>query len=95
MSEAFAVGKRALGICDRCGWQYMLRDLKDEVVDQKQTGLLVCPPCLDVDHPQLQLGKTPVYDPQALRNPRPDSRSDVQSEPQLTGYTNTGAPIFT
>lgn len=34
--------------------------------------MLVCPECLDVDHPQLMLGSFPVYDPQALRNPRPD-----------------------
>jgi len=36
-----------------------------------ETGLLVCPECLDKDQPQLQLGRWPVNDPQALENPRP------------------------
>ena len=94
MSEAFARGKLALGICDRCGWQYLLSELKDEIVDQKKTNILVCSTCLDVDHPQLRLGKTPVYDPQALRNPRPDSRTDVVPNKVLTGYTANGAPVF-
>ncbi len=34
---------------------------------------MVCRECYDEDHPQLQLGKIPVYDPQALRNARPDT----------------------
>jgi len=49
---------------------------------------------LDVDHPQLRLGKTPVYDPQALRNPRPDSRTDVVTQSQFKRYTLTGAPVY-
>jgi hypothetical protein len=28
---------------------------------------------MDVDHPQLQLGRVPMDDPQALRNARPDN----------------------
>ena len=38
-----------------------------------KTGLLVCQECWDADHPQNHLGREPVNDPQALRNPRPDS----------------------
>lgn len=69
----YAQGKRAYGFCDRCYFRADLNDLKYQVVDQKVTGLRVCPDCLDKDHPQLQLGKVPVYDPIALRDPRPDT----------------------
>jgi hypothetical protein len=36
-------------------------------------NILVCPTCWEPDQPQLQLGMYPVNDPQALRNPRPDT----------------------
>jgi hypothetical protein len=39
----------------------------------KNINLLVCPTCWEPDQPQLQLGMYPVYDPQALQNPRPDT----------------------
>ena len=94
MSAVFATGKLAWGLCDRCSREYLLHELTDQVVDQKKTGLLVCSACLDVDHPQLRLGKTPIFDPQALRNPRPDQRNDVFPAPQLIGYTANGAPIY-
>lgn len=38
----------------------------------EKTGLLVCEECWDPDQPQNHLGRNPVNDPQALRNPRPD-----------------------
>lgn len=96
MSATFATGKIAWGWCDRCGQRQYLKELTDQVVDRKKTGLLVCSVCLDIDHPQLQLGKTPIYDPQALRNPRPDKRTDVTNNAVFTGsYTSYGAPIFT
>jgi hypothetical protein len=95
MSATFATGRIALGLCDRCGRQYLLRELRDQVVDQKKTGLLVCYECFDVDHPQLQLGKVPIFDPQALRDPRPDKRTDVTNNPVFQGqFTPGGAPIF-
>lgn len=72
MPNHFARGKKAFGYCDRCYQRYDLGRLKIQIVKQKPTGMLVCPECLDVDHPQLMLGSFPVYDPQALRNPRPD-----------------------
>jgi len=34
---------------------------------------MVCPACWEPDQPQLQLGMYPVNDPQAIRNPRPDT----------------------
>ena len=71
-SVEFAGGKHAFGFCDRCGFRYDLDALKAEFEDKKPNGLRVCEPCLNPDHPQLQLGRFRVYDPQTLRNPRPD-----------------------
>ena len=73
MGSPFASGKKALACCDRCGFQYLLKELKYEVVKTKVTGLLVCASCWSPDHPQLMLGTIPVQDPQALRNPRRDN----------------------
>jgi hypothetical protein len=70
---AYAAGKRALGLCDRCGFTYKLSELKYEIEDQVRNGLRVCSSCFDQDHPQLQLGKVKFTDPQALYNPRADS----------------------
>jgi hypothetical protein len=74
----YAVGKRAFGFCDRCAQRYPLNVLKKQIYNQRPIDLRVCPDCLDVDQPQLQLGKYPVLDPIALRNPRPDT-SQTQS----------------
>ena len=68
----FASGKKAIAYCDRCSFEYPYNELKFEIYDQKRTGYRVCNECLDVDQPQLQLGKYAKDDPQALRNPRPD-----------------------
>ncbi len=62
----------ALGLCDRCGFSFRLNELHDQIFDQRKTGLLVCDVCNDVDNPQLQLGRFPVFDPQSLQDPRPD-----------------------
>ena len=73
MGAPFASGRIAISTCDRCGFQYLLKELKYEVVKQKRTGTLVCSTCWNPDHPQLMLGTFPVFDPQALRNPRRDN----------------------
>ncbi len=73
MPSRFAIGKRAIAECDRCGQQYLLSRLKPLVIKTKLTNNLCCPTCWDADQPQLQLGLYPVNDPQALRNPRPDT----------------------
>ena len=73
MGNRFASGKNAIAECDRCGQRFKLKILKTEIIKTKQYNLLVCPPCWDPDHPQLQLGMYPVDDPQALRNPRTDT----------------------
>jgi hypothetical protein len=51
--------------------------LKGEVVNLEETGILVCQECWDGDHPQNALGRWPVDDPQALRNPRPDTAQEA------------------
>ncbi len=73
MSQIYASGKRAIAICDRCGFQYKLSQLRREIVNQTVVETRVCPDCWDPDQPQLQLGRYVVQDPQAVRNPRPDT----------------------
>jgi hypothetical protein len=78
MGNRFSSGKNSIAECDRCGFRFKLTELRREVVKTKNYELLVCGPCWDPDHPQLQLGMYPVDDPQGVRNPRPD-RSYVSS----------------
>lgn len=73
MGLPYASGKHAISECDRCGFRYKLRELKEIIVKTKKTNIFVCPTCWEKDQPQLQLGMYPVYDPQAIRNPRPDT----------------------
>jgi hypothetical protein len=73
MPRAFAVGKKAVGFCDQCGFRFKLSKLRKLVVKGKIVNTLVCRSCWVPDQPQLMLGKYPVDDPQALRNPRPDN----------------------
>jgi hypothetical protein len=77
MGNRFASGKRSIAMCDRCGQQFKLKRLKEEVIKTKRFNLLVCEECWDPDHPQLQLGMYPVDDPQAVRNPRRDNTYEV------------------
>lgn len=82
MPNNFASGKWAISICDRCGFEYKLKELRELVVKTKNTNILVCQTCWEPDQPQLQLGMYPVDDPQALRNPRPDT---TYTQAGLTG----------
>jgi hypothetical protein len=72
MANRYASGKFAIAECDRCGQRYKLSELKKQVVKTKLFQIKVCPTCWDPDQPQLSLGLYPVYDPQAVREPRPD-----------------------
>lgn len=72
MSGYYATGKRALGICDRCGFQFKLKELKEVVVNDEPSNLRVCRECWEEDHPQNRQGKMKIYDPQALHDARPD-----------------------
>ena len=73
MATRFASAKKALGVCDICGFTYRLRELKNLIVKNRDTNMKACPECWNPDQPQLMLGSFPVDDPQALRNPRPDT----------------------
>lgn len=86
MGNRFAIGKKAIAECDRCGQQYQLKKLKEEIIKTKRYQLLVCKECWDPDHPQLQLGMYPVDDPQGLRNPRKDTTY------YTSGATANGTP---
>jgi len=77
---SYAVGKKALGDCDRCGFTYKLNDLQYEIQDSIRNGLRVCPNCLDVDHPQLKIGEVDSSDNQSLFNPRPDRGEKSSTE---------------
>ena len=73
MATSFAAGKKAFGFCDLCGFRYPLKKLRNTTVAGRTNNNLVCPTCFDPDHPQNWQGRYPVSDPQALRNPRPDT----------------------
>jgi hypothetical protein len=68
----YASGKFSIAECDRCGQRYMLKELRKLTIKTKMVNIKVCPECWEPDQPQLQLGMYPVYDPQAVREPRPD-----------------------
>ena len=93
MGNRYASGKRAIAICDRCGFRFRLKQLRELVVKTKRINLLVCAECWDPDHPQLQLGMYPVDDPQALRNPRRDT-TYITSGVLSSGYPGDGSRII-
>ena len=104
MPTKFASGKKAIAECDRCGFRYKLRELRELVIKTKNVNLLVCPTCWEPDQPQLQLGMYPVDDPQALRNPRRDNsyiqagltglQIDSGAGPLGSGDPSGGSRIF-
>lgn len=73
MANRFSSAKYSIAQCDRCGFRFKLKQLRELVIKTKKVNLLVCPECYDPDHPQLLLGMYPVDDPQGVRNPRPDN----------------------
>lgn len=93
MANRFASGKKAIAQCDRCGQRFLLKTLKREVIKTKNYELLVCTECWDPDQPQLQLGMYPVDDPQALRNPRPDTTYRVAGL-GADGFTTGGSRVI-
>ena len=64
---AYASGKYAIAICDRCGFRYKNTQLRRE-----WTGFRVCSECYEPKEPQLE-PLPHVSDAQALRNARPQS----------------------
>ena len=62
---AYALGKFAKALCDRCGFEYKLVELKEE-----WNGAKVCPQCYEPKHPQLDPRYHPT-DPQSLQYAKP------------------------
>jgi hypothetical protein len=90
MGNRFASAKNSIAMCDRCGFQFKLTNLRKEIVKTKTFNTLVCPDCWDPDQPQLQLGMYPVDDPQAVRNPRRDT-TYVEAGVNAQGFTTGGS----
>jgi len=91
MPNRFASGKYSIAECDRCGQRYKLKELRKITIKTKQVSIKVCPECWEPDQPQLQIGMYPVNDPQAVRDPRPDS-SYVASGTTGLQISLTGGP---
>jgi hypothetical protein len=94
MPSKFASGRWAISQCDRCNFRFPLKKLRRLVIKTKNINILVCPECWEPDQPQLQLGLYPINDPQALRNPRPDSNSYITSGVNVDGNPSGGSRIF-
>ena len=90
MGTKFAAGKKAFGYCDISGKRTKLSELKDVYRKGAKTGLKACPEYWDADHPQNKLGEFPVYDPQALRDPRPDQGLEASRKLRQTGFNPVG-----
>ncbi len=93
MPNRFASGKYAIAQCDRCNFRYKLKDLRRLIIKTKNVNILVCHECWEPDQPQLSLGLYPVDDPQAVRNPRPDTSYQV-SGVDVNGDAGGGSRIF-
>ena len=92
----YAQGKKALSICDRCGFTYLLKDLRYEVQNKQKNGLKVCNECFDPDQPQYDVNDLSTIDPQSLYDPRvdtgeADSRRLFAFDPIGGGITELGS----
>ena len=85
----FASSARAIAICDVCGFQYQLNELRETTVRGRRTNILACTECWEPDHPQNELGRFPVDDPQAIEDPRPDRDLEEQRNYQY-GFDPVG-----
>jgi len=106
MATQYASGKYSIAECDRCGQRYKLKELKKEIIKTRLFNIKVCPTCWDPDQPQLSLGMYPVYDPQAVLEPRPDvsyrvsGLSGLQVNPSnntnvnASGFPEEGSRVF-
>ena len=94
MATKYASGKNSIAECDRCGQRYKLTQLRKLVIKTQQVSIKVCPECWEPDQPQLQLGMFPVFDPQAVREPRADISYEQSglNGLQLTNTNDFGTP---
>ena len=85
---AYATGKFAKGLCDRCGFEYKLLELKEE-----WNGLKVCSNCYEPKHPQLEPLRAKA-DPEALYKPRPNNDVDAGEGFVVVTYKDIFKPDF-
>ena len=93
MASKYSSGKHSIAECDRCGQRFKLVQLKKLVIKTKQVSIKVCPECWEPDQPQLQLGMYPVNDPQAVREPRPDTSYYASGQSGLQTSNGTGTSV--
>ncbi len=80
------------GICDRCGQRYKLYQLKFEFIMGRNTGVRVCPKCIDPSHPQLDTRGVRTDDKMWV----PESRSDAPELPEerkMFAWNPVGVPL--
>jgi hypothetical protein len=70
-----------------------LKELKKLTIKTKEVPIKVCRDCWEKDHPQLLLGLYPVFDPMAVREPRPDNSYDQSGLTILNTY-GEGSRVF-
>ena len=82
--------KYALGICDRTGFRYKLKDLVFEIENGRRNGLRVGKDIVDMDHPQNHQGTLKPKDDQSIDHARPDvAESSVDTSAFDNLYTHT------
>lgn len=84
MGTKFASGKFAHEFCDICSWRFPYGTLKEIYEKDTATGIMACAECWNPSHPQLRLGETSIYDPEGLRDPRPDDSLEESREIVIT-----------
>ena len=89
MGRKYTSGKHSIAECDRCGFQFKLKDLKKLTIKTTDTEIKVCKECWEPDHPQNMQGMYPVDDPQAVEDPRPDRNLAEQRDYQY-GWNPVG-----
>lgn len=75
----YASGKFALGICDICGLQYKLLELRYVIENRVSTGYKACSDCWTPDHPLNRLPEVAGshgQDAEVLLDPRSESNND-------------------
>ena len=73
MSGSFASQRNSISCCDQCGFQVKRKTLRALTIKGRPTEILVCKACWVKENPQIYTGMYPVYDPQAIQDPRPDT----------------------
>ena len=90
-TNMYAQGRKALGICDRCGFTFKLKELRYETENKVRNGLRVCPECFDPDHPQFDVNRVSTIDPQALYDARVDTGEEASA--RLFAFDPVGGGI--